>query len=133
MNCCDFVAVGPSSLSPAPPLLRTIQDCYKNRCLKAGPPYTSFPGACLNGCQWRAGRSKDECEKFCRDSYIVKRDVLHTQGDSAYYQDKLVTSCKFGCRARCNNLPDERAVGCLQFFSGGIKGQCEAQSLRRLR
>lgn len=112
---------------------RNNQDCYKNRCLQAGSPYTSFPGACLNGCQWRAGRTNAQCSKFCQDSYITKQDVLHTQNDAPYYQEQLVISCRFGCDKRCNGVQEKKAVGCLAMFSGGIKGDCEAQSLRRLR
>lgn len=108
-------------------------DCYKNRCLKAGGPYTSFPGACLTGCQWRAGRTKAECDKFCYDSYIVKKSIIHTRKDSAFYQAKLVTVCQYGCDKRCNGLTNAKAVGCLARFTGGLEGACEAQSLRLLR
>lgn len=109
------------------------QDCYQSRCVKYGQSATkSFPGACLSGCQWRAGRTEPECEKFCDDAFRVQK-MAHTVNDGAYYVDKLVESCKTGCGNRCNGMKEEKAVGCLQFFSGGVKGQCNAQQLRRLR
>ena len=116
----------------------TQQDCYRSRCLRAGAPQTTFPGACLSGCQWRSARTQTQCEKLCYDNYISKEDnpgggVLHTKNRRPHYQQKLVTSCQYGCAARCNGLPDEKAVGCLTHFAGGLKGQCEAQTLRRLR
>ena len=80
-----------------------------------------------------AGRTKAECDKFCYDSYIVKKSIIHTRKDSAFYQAKLVTVCQYGCDKRCNGLTNAKAVGCLARFTGGLEGACEAQSLRLLR
>jgi hypothetical protein len=46
------------------------QSCYLDKCMNAGYPVKVFDGACLSGCQWRAGRNFKDCASRCREGFV---------------------------------------------------------------